>query len=187
MGSGCRAVGVLAVAYGRTGRWPETVELLEEVLAAEQQNGTDASRAESLHAQLAAARSTTERVDVEVELRDGDGGAGGAALGTDASVRIGLRLRPGPSHPWAGVPPGARPPVDVLVTPLTFADVTPDSAPYEHEEDVEFAVTARRAGPQTVRFTLRHQASGAVLQQVEVDVPVGEASGGEDADHVEDA
>ncbi|MFF3329134.1 hypothetical protein ACFYWX_06150 [Streptomyces sp. NPDC002888] len=88
----------------------------------------------------------------------------------EESAAIMLIIEPGPEHPWAARG-AARPLLTVRAVPLTRADVEPAHA-VPIKRTATFHFTAHRAGRHRIRFTVEHQRSGTVLQQVETDIDV---------------
>ncbi|MEU6356141.1 tetratricopeptide repeat protein [Streptomyces sp. NPDC047072] len=104
------------------------------------------------------------------------------APATDGTARIGLRVEPGPEHPWAD--PEAVPPwLTVRALALTRADLRPEHTvmikpSLRPEDGTEFRFTPRRPGRHRLRFTIEHHSTGVVLQQVETAIDVSDADPG---------
>ncbi|MEW2570074.1 AAA family ATPase [Streptomyces sp. NPDC047070] len=92
-----------------------------------------------------------------------------------ATVRLLLRVVPGPDHPWAALP-DERPWLTAVAVPLTPASLEPATAllrPSSQEtHGAEFTFTARRPGIHVIRFTVALERTGTVLQQVETELEI---------------
>lgn len=91
---------------------------------------------------------------------------------TGIPVRLTVELVAESEHPWAR--PDVRPLLDVVAVPLSRADVSPATAPYNPGDasSAEFRLTAAEPGRHRIRFTFVHHDTGVVLQQVETYVDV---------------
>ncbi|MCT9081419.1 tetratricopeptide repeat protein [Streptomyces fulvoviolaceus] len=90
----------------------------------------------------------------------------------DRAAHITLHIEPGPDHIWSA-PEATTPLLTVRATPLTQADVEPSySLPVRIDRTALFRFTPRTTGRHRIRFTVEHEASGTVLQQVETDIDV---------------
>ncbi|QNP70525.1 hypothetical protein IAG44_14465 [Streptomyces roseirectus] len=92
-------------------------------------------------------------------------------------TRLTLQVIPGPRHPWSTAP--TLPWLSARATPLTPADVEPEHAVTvrpgpadDTDAGAEFRFTPRRPGRHRVRFTVEHQLTGTVLQEVETEFDV---------------
>jgi tetratricopeptide (TPR) repeat protein len=88
----------------------------------------------------------------------------------DAALRIVLLVEPGPEHPWSA-PGASRPRLTARATPLTRADIEPAESA-RLDPTVQFRFTPHSTGRHRIRFTIEHEESGAVLQQVETEIDV---------------
>ncbi|MFK0134630.1 FxsC protein [Streptomyces rubiginosohelvolus] len=91
---------------------------------------------------------------------------------TGNPVRLTVELVAESAHPWAR--PNVGPLLDVVAVPLSHADVSPASAPYNPGDtsSAEFRLTAVEPGRHRIRFTFVHHDTDVVLQQVETYVDV---------------
>jgi len=91
--------------------------------------------------------------------------------------RLTLQVVPGPHHPWSAS--SALPWLSARATPLTPADIEPSHAvtirpgpPNDTDAGAEFHFTPHRPGHHRIRFTVEHQPTGTVLQEVETEFDV---------------
>ncbi|MEV2234864.1 hypothetical protein AB0H69_40735 [Streptomyces phaeochromogenes] len=93
----------------------------------------------------------------------------------ETTVRLLLRVIPGPDHPWAA-PQGDRPRLLLVAVPLTPATLEPATALLhpspQGAHGVEFTFTAHHPGVHVARFTVVLEHTGTVLQQVETELEI---------------
>jgi len=91
--------------------------------------------------------------------------------------RLTLQVVPGPHHPWSAS--STLPWLSARATPLTPADIEPSHAvtirpgpPNDTDAGAEFHFTPHRPGHHRIRFTVEHQPTGTILQEVETEFDV---------------
>ncbi|MFE1382653.1 AAA family ATPase [Streptomyces sp. NPDC058740] len=98
--------------------------------------------------------------------------------GPGTTVR--LRVVPAASHPWAAER-GALPWLSVVATPLTSCGIEPATSLVRPSSDLdlgaEFVLSPRGPGRHRIRFTIAHEATGTVLQQVETEIDIVDVDG----------
>ncbi|MEU0270652.1 hypothetical protein [Streptomyces sp. NPDC006307] len=119
--------------------------------------------------------------------------ASGTGLPTDCHVRLTLldgptgtaillRVVPGDLHPWGSAGRGGVPWLTAVATPLTRGDIEPATGlvrPSDQESDgAEFRFTPHRPGIHRIRFTIAHESTGTVLQQVETEIDIADSASG---------
>ncbi|MFJ8649839.1 hypothetical protein ACIRNI_27425 [Streptomyces sp. NPDC093546] len=122
-----------------------------------------------------------------------DGTVSGSGLPTDCHVRLTLldnptgtaillRVVPGDLHPWASAGRGRVPWLTAVATPLTRGDIEPATGlvrpSHQGSDGAEFRFTPHRPGIHRIRFTIAHESTGTVLQQVETEIDIADSASG---------
>ena len=166
----------LSVRMWRAGDRQAAVGLLADVVARRTEVlGADhpitrESRKRLWHHRAVALRGACEGKACRVHVEFVDGPA--PLNGRDR--RIAVTVIPQLEHPWSSDGHN-RPPLEVIATPLSDAEVQPALDVCEANESAEFAFVARVPGSHRVRFTVYARPTGTALQEVESTFEVAEA------------